>query len=29
LPKVVGIDEHFFRRNPTFGFREFVSVLVD
>jgi len=28
-PKVIGIDEHFFRRNPTFGFREFVSVLVD
>ena len=28
-PKVVGIDEHFFRRNPTFGFREFVSLLVD
>jgi transposase len=28
-PKVVGIDEHYFRRNPTFGFREFVSVLVD
>ncbi|HZH02263.1 MAG TPA: ISL3 family transposase [Myxococcaceae bacterium] len=28
-PKVLGIDEHFFRRNPTFGFREFVSVLID
>lgn len=28
-PRVVGIDEHFFRRNPTFGFREFVSLLVD
>ena len=28
-PKVIGIDEHFFRRNPTFGFREFVSVLID
>ena len=28
-PRVVGIDEHFFRRHPTFGTREFVSVLVD
>ena len=28
-PKVVGIDEHFFRRHPTGGFREFVSVIVD
>jgi transposase len=28
-PRVVGIDEHFFRRNPLFGTREFVSVLVD
>jgi len=28
-PKVIGVDEHFFRRNPTFGFPEFVSVLVD
>ncbi|MFL5319925.1 MAG: ISL3 family transposase [Myxococcaceae bacterium] len=28
-PKIVGIDEHFFRHNETFGFREFVSVVVD
>jgi transposase len=28
-PKVIGIDEHFFRRNSTFGFPEFVSVVVD
>jgi transposase len=28
-PSTVGIDEHFFRRHPYFGTREFVSVLVD
>ena len=28
-PKTVGIDEHFFRRNPVFGVRDFVSVIVD
>ncbi len=28
-PRVVGIDEHFFRRHPVFGSPEFVSVLVD
>jgi transposase len=28
-PKAIGIDEHFFRRHPRMGFREFVSVLVD
>ena len=28
-PAVVGIDEHFFRRDPTFGHRQFVTVLVD
>jgi len=29
LGKVLGMDEHFFRRSPAFGFREFVSVPVD
>jgi transposase len=28
-PRVIGIDEHFFKRHPLFGTREFVSVLVD
>jgi len=28
-PKTIGIDEHFFRRHPRLGFRQFVSVLVD
>ena len=28
-PRVVGIDEHFFRHHPLYGHREFVSVLVD
>lgn len=28
-PKIIGIDEHFFQRNRTYGFREFASVLVD
>jgi transposase len=28
-PKVIGIDEHFFRRNKKLGIGEFVSVVVD
>lgn len=28
-PKTIGIDEHFFKRNPQFGNREFVTVFVD
>jgi hypothetical protein len=28
-PKVIDIDGRFFRPNSTFGFREFVSVLID
>ena len=28
-PKHIGIDERFFRRNRTFGVRDFVSVIVD
>jgi transposase len=28
-PKVLGIDEHFFRRDRRYGGREFVSVIVD
>jgi transposase len=28
-PKNIGIDEHFFRRNPKHGLRDFVSIIVD
>lgn len=28
-PKVLGIDEHAFRRNPTYGHTEFASMIVD